>query len=332
MAITEATKVSDCIQYTEDGKVTVKTITGTHIVISFPIDGYNEVLNVYVDPITEILTVAYDGGSFELAPTAATDHGGLTGLTDDDHTQYIKADGTRAFSAYVDMGEAAVPASPAANVLRLYTENYKGFSFLSFKDSTGMERKIVRDSVFVGKNDTISTIAKARIVYASGSSDDVPTIALAKADSTTTMPAIGVTIESIAAGAFGRVMQVGLLENVNTNSLAVGNILYASEATAGVPTITAPTYPNIRQEIGTVLVKSATVGSIQIVARSAFNDAVIDHGALLGLTDDDHTQYVLATGTRAMGELRLTPKASSSGPEGTMFYDSDDDHVYVGTE
>jgi len=32
------------------------------------------------------------------------------------------------------------------------------------------------------------------------------------------------------------------------------------------------------------------------------------------------------------GELRLTPKASSSGPEGTMFYDSDDDHVYVGTE
>lgn len=32
------------------------------------------------------------------------------------------------------------------------------------------------------------------------------------------------------------------------------------------------------------------------------------------------------------GELRLTPKSSSSGPEGTMFYDSDDDHVYVATE
>ena len=30
-------------------------------------------------------------------------------------------------------------------------------------------------------------------------------------------------------------------------------------------------------------------------------------------------------------EIRLTPKASSSGPEGTMFYASDDDHVYVGT-
>lgn len=31
-------------------------------------------------------------------------------------------------------------------------------------------------------------------------------------------------------------------------------------------------------------------------------------------------------------EITLTPKTSSSGPEGTMFYSSDDDHVYVGTE
>jgi hypothetical protein len=31
-------------------------------------------------------------------------------------------------------------------------------------------------------------------------------------------------------------------------------------------------------------------------------------------------------------ELLLTPKTSSTGAEGTMFYDSDDDHVYVATE
>ena len=30
-------------------------------------------------------------------------------------------------------------------------------------------------------------------------------------------------------------------------------------------------------------------------------------------------------------ELRLIPKASSTGAEGTIFYDLDDDHVYVGT-
>jgi len=33
------------------------------------------------------------------------------------------------------------------------------------------------------------------------------------------------------------------------------------------------------------------------------------------------------------GEVHLTPKAASTGgAEGTMFYNSLDDHVYVGTE
>lgn len=34
----------------------------------------------------------------------------------------------------------------------------------------------------------------------------------------------------------------------------------------------------------------------------------------------------------SVGEVRLTPKASSSGPEGTMFYCDADDHFYGGTE
>ena len=58
-----------------------------------------------------------------------------------------------------------------------------------------------------------------------------------------------------------------------------------------------------------------------------------DHGSLGGLGDDDHTIYVLADGTRAMAELTLTPKSSSaSSAEGTIYYDSDDNHIYVATE
>lgn len=36
--------------------------------------------------------------------SVVTDHGALTGLSDDDHTQYTKADGTRAFTGDVDLG------------------------------------------------------------------------------------------------------------------------------------------------------------------------------------------------------------------------------------
>ena len=68
----------------------------------------------------------------------------------------------------------------------------------------------------------------------------------------------------------------------------------------------------------------------QILGEAA---AASDHGTLSGLADDDHAQYVLATGARAMGELILTPKSSSaSTTEGTMFYDSDDNSIWVATE
>lgn len=59
---------------------------------------------------------------------------------------------------------------------------------------------------------------------------------------------------------------------------------------------------------------------------------LVDHGELTGLGDDDHSQYLLANGSRQASEIRLTPKPSSSGPEGTIFYASADDHVYVATE
>lgn len=191
----------------------------------------------------------------------------------------------------LDMVEDVVPATPSANNLRLFVEDFKGFSFFSFIDDTGMVRKIVRDSVFVGKNDTLSSIAVGKLVYANGSSGNVPTIALAKADSATTMPCIGITVEAIASGAFGRIMQVGLLENFDTNAFTEGNIVYVSESTAGGMTVTPPVYPNLRQEMGTVLVKGVGTGAMQVIARPTFNDSTIIHDGLSGAgTVDTETE------------------------------------------
>lgn len=41
---------------------------------------------------------------------------------------------------------------------------------------------------------------------------------------------------------------------------------------------------------------------------------------------------VIDIGTPNDGELHLTPKSSSTGAEGTVYYDSDDNYVYVATE
>jgi hypothetical protein len=216
----------------------------------------------------------------------------------------------------LDMVEMAAPAAPGtANALRLYAEDIKGFSFPSYIDTAGMRRKLMRDSVFVAKNVRGTTIAANRIVYATGSADNVPTIDAAKADAVATMPAIGVTIESIADQAYGRVMQVGLLEDINTAALAEGNVLYVSDATAGVPVTTPPTTPSLTQEIGTVLVSNASTGAIQIVAR--------------GLTGDEHgtIQNTFYLGDGTAGSKVLSFNASA---DGTLTWDETDFSVSAG--
>jgi hypothetical protein len=55
----------------------------------------------------------------------------------------------------------------------------------------------------------------------------------------------------------------------------------------------------------------------------------------LTLTGLDASKMVMTDANKKLastGELRLTPQVESSGPEGTVFYASDDDHLYVGTE
>jgi len=214
-----------------------------------------------------------------------------------------------ALAGFIDMAEAAEPGSPAANTLRVFTLDDNGFSILAFKDSSGMVRKFVKDNVFIVYNDSGAQIEAARAVYASGSTGTVPTIELAKADSVATMPAIGVTLEAIADTSYGRVMQVGLLEDVNTSAFAAGEVLYVSAATAGLPTDTMPTAPNLAQELGTVLVSDIAVGSIQIVARSSMAFGIADNKIVqidsATVADNDYAKFT-AYGLEGMdyGEVR----------------------------
>ncbi|MHC4644236.1 MAG: hypothetical protein ACYTBJ_01945, partial [Planctomycetota bacterium] len=215
------------------------------------------------------------------------------------------------FAGMIFPEQDPVPATVATDHIIMYAEAIKGFSFLSTLDDTGMRRKLQRDSVFVAKNTSGSSIPAHRAVYAIGSEDDVPLIAPARANSINTMPAIGVTVEAVANGAYGRVMQIGLVENANTAAFTAGDILYVSATTAGVLVKTAPLWPNIRQEIGTILAVDASVGSVQVIARSMFNEGILDHGGLLGLSDNDHPQYLLLTGGTMTGTAAIEFNAST---------------------
>ena len=85
-----------------------------------------------------------------------------------------------------------------------------------------------------------------------------------------------------------------------------------------------------------------TVLKADATTKLPVDSAIVEDGADVVITGRNVNPGVSLSktlGTAALawleahlGELHLIPKASSSGPEGTMFYASDDDHVYVATE
>jgi hypothetical protein len=114
-------------------------------------------------------------------------------------------------------------------------------------------------------NGTGSAIAADKVVALSGfdTTNGVPKVVLADADVVSHL-GLFVTKDAIANGAMGHVYKGGLsAANLNTNGAsAAGDPVYL-DTTAGGFTVTAPTAGNARQfQVGSVVVKSATVGQI----------------------------------------------------------------------
>lgn len=91
--------------------------------------------------------VAVDDNATEHALAAGTlDHGALAGLADDDHTQYMKADGTRAFTGNVQTGtnpvlaqeNSSTPTTPDGGYRKLYAKNDGWYDL----DSNGTETQL----------------------------------------------------------------------------------------------------------------------------------------------------------------------------------------------
>lgn len=159
---------------------------------------------------------------------------------------------------YLDLDATTDPATPTSNVARLWSVNDAGHSILRYKDNDGIIFEVLQDQILIARNTTGVTITAGKLVYISGSSGDRPNIALADADSESTMPVIGITTASIAHNAYGVILVHGSWTGaIDLSSFADGDALYAS-GTAGAVTNVKPTYPQIDQPIGYVVNNVAT--------------------------------------------------------------------------
>jgi hypothetical protein len=175
-------------------------------------------------------------------------------------------------SAALSFGEHTLggePGTPAAGRAVVYAFDRFGRNVLRYKTPGGNTFQLAQDNVAVVRNQTGSSIAAFTPVYETGTGGSgEPLVAPANAAGESTMPAIGITVESIANGANGFIMLFGVITGVNTSGFAAGDVLYV--AVGGGLTTTAPVIPNISQRVARILT-SAVNGTALILSRSERN-------------------------------------------------------------
>ena len=109
-------------------------------------------------------------------------------------------------------------------------------------------------TIFEVRNDSGDTLNSGDVVYAIGEVGSSGVIRVDKCDcsDSSKMPAIGIVKDSIADNANGLIVAQGIFKpNINVGGFSNGDNAYVS--TAGTITPTKPVYPNLIQNIGTVL-------------------------------------------------------------------------------
>jgi len=206
--------------------------------------------------------------------SGAIDHGNLTGLSDDDHPQYLFTDGTRELSGdwytgsndITTSGAVGIGADPGA--FSLYVAG-TGFGLFNAGETRGIS--VNQQAEYTD------------IWYYNGSGWSTPfAVSDTKANLSVGFMDGWVGIANLAFGTASGSLGTGINE-FSTDGTMAGN------SDNAVPT---------EQAVVTYVGAAVSSGSI-------------DHGGLLGLGDDDHTQYSLVDGTRAFSSTvgGVTPTA-----------------------
>jgi hypothetical protein len=231
-------------------------------------------------------------------------HGNLTGLLEDDHTQYILADGTRALTGDVDFSDNELQNVDVINFNLTPTHIHSEGSVHWNADDkcldmdtevSGTSIQLGQESVVRCTNKTGATLLNGKVVYISGAQGNRPTIVLADSDNHEDMhELVGIVTHDIADNATGYVTTSGLVRDVDTSSWTAGTLLYASQ-TAGELTDTAPVPPAHAVHVANVVTQHATEGILLVNIHRGSEISGLHDVILTSLSDNDMLQYNSST-------------------------------------
>lgn len=168
---------------------------------------------------------------------------------------------------YLDFSEIAAPSYLKGRVW--YDQATQALSVMD--DVSGTSLQLGHELTLRARNNTGVQISNKQVVYITGATGQNPTIALAKADSISTVQIIGMATHDIANGEVGKITTFGLVNDVDTSAFADGATLFVSPTVAGGVTDVKPVGPvNVAAKVGVVTFAHAVNGKIFIHADAPF--------------------------------------------------------------
>ena len=160
---------------------------------------------------------------------------------------------------------------PYSEGLLFYDNEHKTLNYYNDINGTQHPIEIGMQSHQRVFNNTGATIKKGSPLYFSGSytsgDQDVPTVALANASSSSAYNAQGLASHDMANNSYGMLLLQGQLTEVNTASVSVGQQFFVSATTSGGIQSGTPSYPNFPMCMGWVVVSGDSDNGILMINR-----------------------------------------------------------------
>ncbi len=258
---------------------TATTGTGT-LTLGLAVDGFQTFSTAGVSDSDVVRYTIEDGDDFEIG-SGTYSSGTLTRVLDESSTGSLlnlSGEATVFVTAaaediaqpnavvdYVDLTQGVSPSHSEGRIF--YDDVFKALAV--YNDEADITLQVGQEEYIRVKNNTGATIVNGTPVSLTGEDVGTPTVGVARADTTySASQAVGLATHDIENNSIGYITVRGLIADVDTSHLTVGERVHVAIGASGGTQTEAPTYPYYATDVGICLISAASGGCIYVYVES----------------------------------------------------------------